>query len=98
VRCVLGTFGRIVLELGESLRNIAEHGHIDGACAVSIVPIKGETAVTVAGPFGGDGVEGVEGLKGGGEMFGVFAAGVSDSEIIDNPSKEGRTSSMGEET
>jgi hypothetical protein len=78
VRCVLGTFGRIVLELGESLRNIAEHGHIDGACAVSIVPIKGETAVTVAGPFGGDGVE--------------------DSEIIDNPSKEGRTSSMGEET
>jgi hypothetical protein len=54
--------------------------------------------VTVAGPFGGDGVEGVEGLKGGGEMFGVFAAGVSDSEIIDNPSKEGRTSSMGEET
>jgi hypothetical protein len=30
-RCVLETFGRLVLEFCESLRNVAGHGHVDGA-------------------------------------------------------------------
>jgi hypothetical protein len=58
VRCVLETFGRLMLELGESLRSLAGRGHVDGAFGV--VPSRSETEVTVAGPFG------VEGLKGGG--------------------------------
>jgi hypothetical protein len=41
LRCVLGAFGRLVLELGESLRNVAGRGHVDGTYGV--IPIQSET-------------------------------------------------------
>jgi hypothetical protein len=59
-------------------------------------PIKSETKVAGAGPFGGDGVEG---LEGGVVMLDVFATSVLDSEIIDDQTEEDRTGrSIGEET
>jgi hypothetical protein len=78
------------LELGESLRDAAGRGHIDAACAVSIVPIQSEIEVRVTSPFGGDGVEGLR-WRDVGLVRGRY------SEIIDNPSED-RTSSMIEET
>jgi hypothetical protein len=93
VRCVLGTFGRLVLELGEGLFNVTGYGHVDGARFV--VPLESETKVTGARPLGGDGEER---LEGGGEMLGVVAAGVLDSEVINNQTEHDGTGSMGEET
>jgi hypothetical protein len=64
--------------VGKSLRNIAGPGHIDGARFV--FPIKRETEVTGAGPFGGEGAEWLEG--GVGEMMRMLAACVLYSEVI----------------
>jgi hypothetical protein len=82
-----------MLKLGESLCNVAKHGHQDGArCEV---PIESETEVAVAGPFEGDGVEG---LESGGKLLDVLVAGVLDSEVITKQTEEDRTGSMGEDT
>ncbi len=51
-------------------------------------PIKSETKVAGAGPFGGDGVEG---LEGGIEMLDVFPTSVLDSAIIADQSEEAMT-------
>lgn len=63
------------------------------------VLIKSEAEGTGAGPLGSNGVGG---LEGDGEMLGVFAAGILNSEIIVNQTEEDRTGSsmgsMGEET
>jgi hypothetical protein len=83
VRCVLGTLGRLVLELRDSLLNGIGHGLVEGA--------ESMTEVTVAGPFDGDCVEG---LEGGCEMLGELAAGVlesEESEVINNQSEEDGT-------
>jgi hypothetical protein len=45
IRCVLGTFGWLVLELGKSLLNIAGHRHVDGARFV--LPIQRKTEVSL---------------------------------------------------
>jgi hypothetical protein len=70
--------------------HVAGHEHIEGA--LFVVPIESETEVTVAGPFGGDGVEG---LEDGGWMLGVLAYGALDSEVINNQTEDG-TGSLGE--
>jgi hypothetical protein len=75
-----------LLGLGESLGDVAGRGHIDAACAVSIVPIQCETEVRVAGPFGGDGVEGLRWRD-------IGLVRDRYSEIIDNPTED-RTRSM----
>jgi hypothetical protein len=93
VRCVFGTFGRLVLEVGENLCDVARHRHVEGARFV--IPIESVTEVTGAGPFGGDGVELLEGV---GEMLGVIVACVWDSEIINNQTEDNGTGDMGEET
>jgi hypothetical protein len=38
---VLGTFGRLVLELGESMCDLPGHEYVDGGCGVD--PTKSET-------------------------------------------------------
>jgi hypothetical protein len=81
------------MQPGMILCDAAGHGHVDGACGV--VPTKSETELTGAGSFGGDGVDELEDR---GEIVSVFAAGVSDFEIIDNQTEEDRTGSMVEET
>jgi hypothetical protein len=73
---VLGTLGRLVLELGKSLCDVAGHRHVDGARFV--IPIHSETEVAGAGPFGGDGVECLEGVD---EMLCVVAARVLYFEV-----------------
>jgi hypothetical protein len=82
---VLGTFWRLVLELCESLCDVAGHSHVDGARFV--IPIHNETEVTGAGPFGGDGVEWLAGFN---VILGVFAARVQ--------TEDNGPGSMGEKT
>jgi hypothetical protein len=74
---MLGTRGRLVLELGESLSDIARHRQVDSASLV--VPVESKTKVTGAWPFCGDTVETLESV---GEMLGMFLACVLDSEVV----------------
>ena len=52
---MLGMFGRLVPELGESLCDVAGCRHVDGARFG--IPIESETEITSAGLFGGNRVE-----------------------------------------
>jgi hypothetical protein len=72
VWCVPGTLGRLVLEFGKSLCDIAWHRHVDGSSC--IIPVESET-------FGGDDVEFLESV---GEMLDVLDSEIINEQTEDN--------------
>ena len=81
-----------MLELEEGFLDVAGHGHVDSASGV--VPLQCHAQETFARPFGGDVVQGLEGRN---EVFGMFAANVLNSKVVDDKAEGDGTGGMTEE-
>jgi hypothetical protein len=71
--------GGLTLEFEECFLNVAGHEHADSAR--SVVSLELHPKEAFVRPFGGDVIQG---LKSGNKVFGMFAANIFDSNVIDN--------------
>jgi hypothetical protein len=78
VWCMLGLFGRLVVEFCEGTLDVAGHGDVD--VFLLIVPVDGEPAVLGTGPVDGGGVCVADGID---EVVYVGLVEVFDAEVID---------------